>query len=84
MRERGRLHLTLHCHHQNDSALRQALTRAALIKFKKKKIIEGQSHKTVPVNINKTMLKTKESRGGIELKGTYAIVVDHLQAIFRS
>ena len=39
---RGRLYLPLHCHHQSNSALRSAITRAVL-KFS---LIEGELHKT--------------------------------------
>ena len=39
---RGRLYLPLHCHHQSDSALRSAITRAVL----KLSLTEGELHKT--------------------------------------
>ena len=46
---RGRPHLTLHSHHQNDSCIKMGSNARAILMFN----CEGQSHKTVSANQKK-------------------------------
>ena len=55
------IHLSLHCHHQNDSCIKVGSDESH---FNVPVGSDGQSHRTVSTNHN--LLKRKESRSGIE------------------
>ena len=59
--EGGRLYLSLHCYHQNDSCIKMGSDESH---FNVSVGSGGQSHKTV--STTQTFLKRKESRSDIE------------------
>ena len=60
--EREIIHLSLHCHHQNDSCINMASDESH---FNVSVGSDGQSHKTVSTN-PQPFMKRKESRSGVE------------------